>query len=135
MAQRIIRKNNLFCYFAIYKKEQFDYTSVEMDVEFENDDQYRLAFDPTFRGKWSWTVKQQYQEVIVIFKTLTRRESLFPMTGLNFKLFPGKMKGQKKKKYKKEYSVRLNGRDRVLLTFVGPKETEKIRIIFVGDYH
>ena len=106
-----------------------------MEVEFENDDLERLAFDPTFRGKWSWLVKQQYQEVIVIFQTISRRESLFPMTGLNFKLFPGKRKGQKKKKYKKEYSVRLSGRDRVLLTFIGAKETERIRITFVGDYH
>jgi proteic killer suppression protein len=106
-----------------------------MEVEYENRDLKRLAYDPSYRGRWSWETKKRYQKVLVAFDAINQRESLFPLTGMNFERMTGKRKGQKKKKYDKEYSVRLDGRNRVVFTFIGPKESEIIRITFVGDYH
>ena len=110
-----------------------------MKVEFDNEDLDRLAFDPVFAGKWSWDIKRRYQKAVVVLQAISRRESLFPMSGLNFERLSGKRPRHRSKKVKKEYSIRLNKRWRVVLTFVEDANDavsgERILILDVEDYH
>jgi len=106
-----------------------------MKVEFNNLDLDNLAFDATFIGDWNWEIKRRYQKAIVVFQAITRRESLFAMSGMNFERLSGRRKRHKKKSASKEYSVRLDRRWRIVMTFLGPLETESILILDVEDYH
>lgn len=105
-----------------------------MKIEFANPDLDKLAFDPLFVGEWSWNIKR-YQKVIVTFQAIKRRESLLPLAGKNFEGLTGKRKRHRKKEWEKEYSVRLDDRWRVVLTFTGHSKDETILILDVEDYH
>jgi len=130
-----IEKITIFDNLLFTKRTIVCIIGVRMEVEYDHPDLERLAFDVCFRGRWTWEVKDKYQKVIVLLQTIIRRESLFPLSGMNFEAVPGKIKGQWRKKYDKQYSLRLDGRNRVVFTFIGPKENEHIVITYVGDYH
>jgi proteic killer suppression protein len=106
-----------------------------MKIEYDDPELDSLAYDPKFIGQWTWDIKRRYQKAIIALTTIKRRESLFPLSGMNFELLPGKRKRHRKKDYEKEYSIRLDRRWRVVLTFYGPSEDETIIIIDVEDYH
>jgi len=106
-----------------------------MKVTFCKPDFEKLAYDPVFVGRWTWDIKQRYQKAIVAFDIIKRRESLFPLSGMNFELLAGKRKRHRKKEYDREYSVRLNRRFRVVFAFDGPSEDETIIIVDIEDYH
>ncbi|MCK4606365.1 MAG: type II toxin-antitoxin system RelE/ParE family toxin [candidate division Zixibacteria bacterium] len=98
-----------------------------MDIEFQDSEFERLAFDGTYIGSWSSTIIRQYRRRLNVIMQAPSRQTLYAFRGLKLKKLGGKYKGY--------HSVRINKQYRIRLKFVNANGYEKVRIIKIEDPH
>lgn len=97
-----------------------------MDVEFEDSDLERLAYDASYVGKWSPAIVKKFRKVVVLFKSFKDRRSIYVRGGFQLE----KMEGEKDIS-----TIRLNKQWRLFFRFKKKNEGEAIVVIRIGDPH
>ena len=98
-----------------------------MNVEFEDSELEKLAYDASYVGKWSPAIVKRFRRTIMLLETIEDRTSLYNWTGLK----PEKMKG----KYQGYSTIRLNKQWRVFFKIKKSGKKESIVIFHIGDPH
>ena len=98
-----------------------------MDIEFQDAEFDRLAFDGSYSGSWSSAIIRGYRKRLNVIMQAPSRQTLYAFRGLRLEKLGGKYKGY--------HSVRINKQYRIRLKFVNANGGEKVRIIQIEDYH
>lgn len=98
-----------------------------MEIEFDDTDLERLAFEASYMGKWSRALIRAYRKRVTQIMQVPSREILYTRGGLHLKKLHGKRRNQ--------HSMRLNEKDRLIIEFKKSNGKEIIHIVKIEDYH
>lgn len=99
-----------------------------MDIEFQDPELDRLAFDETYVGNWSPALVRAYRKRVNQIMQAPNQQVLYAFKGLRLeKLKKGKMRGK--------YSMRINDQFRLILQFSKKNGKDTLIIIKIEDYH
>jgi len=98
-----------------------------MEVEFKNDALDKLETDINFNGGYSQAIVSMFRRRMQFIRGATDQRDFYTQKSLHFE----KLKGDRSH----QYSMRLNGQWRLILTF--DKESSPTIVVVVGieDYH
>jgi toxin HigB-1 len=99
-----------------------------MDIEFQDLELDRLAFDQTYIGKWSPALVRAYRKRVNQISQAPNQQVLYAFKGLRLeKLKKGEMQGK--------YSMRINDQFRLIVQFSKKNGNDTLIIIKIKDYH
>ena len=99
-----------------------------MDIEFQDPELDRLAFDETYVGNWSPALVRAYRRRINQITQAPHQQVLYAFKGLRLeKLKKGKMRGR--------YSMRINDQYRLILQFAKKNGKDAVILSKIEDYH
>ena len=98
-----------------------------MKVEFQKPELEDMAYNPSYRGKWSAAIVKAYRKVLNWIKQAGSSQDLRGMRSLRME----KLKGQRKH----QSSLRLNNQFRLIVELGSEDRIEVVRIIDIEDYH
>lgn len=84
-----------------------------------------MAFDPSYKGKWSAAIVRAVRKTVNIMMQATSRLDLYNMRSLQLK----------KRKGEEYHQIRINDQYRFLVEFKSKNSGELISIIKIGDLH
>ncbi len=116
---------NLYICILTWNKSGIYY--VRMNIEFQDEEYERLAFDLTYLGNRSASLVTLYRNRINRIKSAINRLDLYALKSLRLEKLKGKRQSQ--------HSMRLNDQYRLIVEFMKGNEGETVRIIKIEDYH
>lgn len=98
-----------------------------MDIEFQDSELDRLAFDETCVGKWSPALMRAYRKRVNQIRQAPNQQVLYAFKSLRLEKLKGKMQGK--------YSMRINDQFRLIVRFAKKNGKDTVIIIKIEDYH
>jgi toxin HigB-1 len=98
-----------------------------MDVEFEDEDLRRLAFDPSFDMGLDRGIVKSYRMRVQFIAAAVDERAFYAMSSWNFEKLKGDLSGK--------YSIRLNKQWRLLVKLEKRDLGKTIVFISICDYH
>lgn len=98
-----------------------------MDIEFQDPELDRLAFDETYIGNWSPALVRAYRKRINQIMQAPNQQILYAFKGLHLEKLKGKMQGK--------HSMKINDQFRLIVRFTKKNGNDTLIIIKIEDYH
>lgn len=86
-----------------------------------------MAYDATYKGKWSDAIVKSYRKRITQIESAVSRQDLYVLKSLRLE----KLKGSRKD----QHSMRINNQYRLIVRFDKEEKIEIVNILAVEDYH
>lgn len=98
-----------------------------MDIEFQDSELERLAFDESYVGKRSPALVKAYRKQVNLIRNVPDQHVLYALRSLRLEKLKGKMQGK--------YSMRINDQFRLIVQFAKKNGKDTVIIIKIKDYH
>ncbi|MCJ7578115.1 MAG: type II toxin-antitoxin system RelE/ParE family toxin [candidate division Zixibacteria bacterium] len=98
-----------------------------MDIEFQDPELDRLAFDETYVGNWSPALVRAYRKRVNQIMQAPNQQVLYAFKGLRLEKLKGKMQGK--------HSMKINDQFRLIVRFTKKNGNDTLIIIKIEDYH
>ena len=98
-----------------------------MDIEFQDSELERLAFDQSYFGKRSPALVKAYRKKVNLIRNVPDQQVLRAFRSLRLEKLKGKMQGK--------YSMRINDQFRLIVQFAKKNGKDTVIVIRIEDYH
>ena len=98
-----------------------------MDIEFQDSELERLAFDKSYVGKRSPALVKAYRNRVNLIKHAPDQQVLYAFKGLHLEKLKGKRKGK--------HSMKINDQFRLIVKFAKKNGNDTVIVIKMEDYH
>ncbi len=98
-----------------------------MDIEFQDSELDRLAFDGTYVGKWTLSLVRAYRKRVNQIRQAPNQQVLYAFKGLHLEKLKGKRQGK--------HSMKINDQFRLIVRFAKKNGKDTVIIIKIEDYH
>ena len=98
-----------------------------MDIEFQDSELERLAFDESYVGKRSPALVKAYRKQVNLIRNVPNQHVLYAFRALRLEKLKGKMQGK--------YSMRINDQFRLIVQFEKKNGKDTVIVIKMEDYH
>ena len=98
-----------------------------MDIDFQDSELNRLAFDGSYVGNCSPALVRAYRKRVNQISQAPNQQSLYAFKSLRLEKLKGKMRGK--------YSMRINDQFRLIVQFAKRNGKDTVIIIKIEDYH
>ena len=98
-----------------------------MDIEFQDSELERLAFDQSYFGKTSPALVKAYRKKVNLIRNVPDQQVLRAFRSLRLEKLKGKMQGK--------YSMRINDQFRLIVQFAKKNGKDTVIVIRIEDYH
>ena len=98
-----------------------------MDIDFQDSELERLAFDESYIGALSPSPLKAYRKQLNLIRQSPNRQVLYAFRSLRLEKLKGKLKDK--------YSMRINDQFRLIVRFAKKNGKDIIVILKIEDYH